>query len=182
MKGNLKIFIGADHRGFELKNFLVEKIELHDYKIVDLGAYRFDPEDDYPDIALKVAREVAKSKNNRGIVLCGSGIGVCITANKVRGIRAGFGNSVEIVRKAREDDDINILAIPADFINQELALALVEVFLDTPFKNERKDIRRIEKIKRYESISSSSSILLTLSLILLIIVLLWELIFLLVSR
>ncbi len=150
MENNLKIFIGADHRGFELKNFLVEKLKLHNYEVVDLGAYKFDPEDDYTDIALKVAKAVSKEKNSKGIVICGSGIGVCITANKVKGIRAGFGNDIEIVRKAREDDDINVLALPADFIPQESAWILVEIFLNTRFKGEERYLRRIKKIEKYE--------------------------------
>lgn len=151
MGKKIKIYIGADHRGFELKNHLIEKLQLHNYEVIDLGAYEFNPNDDYTDIALKVALKVAKEKNSRGILLCGSGIGVCITANKVKGIRAGCSENLEIIKKAREDDDINILCLPADFLSQEEAFALVDIFLNTEFKSEEKYLRRIKKIKKYES-------------------------------
>jgi len=149
--GEINIILGADHTGFELKAKIKEKLISHGYNFLDLGAYKYDPADDYPDIAIKVAEETAKSKNNRGILFCGSGIGVCIAANKVKGIRAGLGEEIEIVKKAREDDDINVLSIPADFVDENKAFALIEVFLNTPFKNKEKYIRRIKKIEEYEN-------------------------------
>ncbi len=149
--GGTNIILGADHRGFELKEKIKEKLVSHGYNFLDLGAYEYNPLDDYPDIAFKVAEETAKNKNNRGILFCGSGIGVCIAANKVKGVRAGLGEEIEIVKKAREDDDINVLCIPADFVDENKAFALIEVFLNTPFKNQEKYIRRIQKIEEYEN-------------------------------
>lgn len=175
MDKKIKIYIGADHRGFELKNILKENLRLHNYEVIDLGAYEFNPDDDYVDIALKVAKEVSKNKNSKGILLCGSGIGVCITANKVKGIRAGCSENLEIIKKAREDDDINILCLPADFLSKEEAFALVDVFLNTEFKSQEKYLRRLRKIYRYENFFNF--ILLILFLTLLIILLLFYLIF-----
>ncbi len=147
----INIIIGADHRGFELKERLKEKLKLHGYNLIDLGYYSYNPEDDYTDIAIKVAEEVAKDKNNMGVLICGSGIGVCIAANKVKGVRAGLGEELEIVKKAREDDNINVLCIPANFVDEEKAFALIEVFINTKFKNIEKYIRRIKKIEEYEN-------------------------------
>lgn len=147
---SIKIFIGCDHRGFELKNKLLEKFKKHNYHVIDLGAFSYNLDDDYPDIAYKLALEVAKNENSKGILLCGSGVGVCITANKVKGIRACLGLSPEIIQKAREDDDINVLCLPADFIDENQAFYLIEIFLNTMFKKEEKHIRRLEKIKKIE--------------------------------
>lgn len=147
-----KIFIGSDHRGFELKNKILEKLRKHNYTVIDLGAFNYNPDDDYPDIAYQLALEVAKHKDSKGILFCGSGIGVCIVANKVKGIRAGLGLDPEIVKKAREDDDINILCLPADFLDENKAFYLIDIFLNTDFKKETKYIRRIKKIKYIEEI------------------------------
>ena len=153
MEKGIKIYLGADHRGFELKEKIKEKLKKHGYSYEDLGAYTYNPDDDYTDIAIKLGEEVSKNKQSKGILFCGSGVGVCIAVNKVEGIRAGLGGEIEIVKKAREDDDINVLCIPADFVDEEKAFALIEVFLNTPFKNQEKYIRRIKKIEEYENLN-----------------------------
>lgn len=142
------IFVGADHRGFELKelvkNYLKEKA--HEY--TDLGALAIDPNDDYPDIAQKVAKSV--SGDSKGIIFCGSGVGVDVVANKIDSIRAGFAHSKEQVIAARSDDDINILVIAADYIDLEKAKDMIESFLTTPFERNEKHERRLDKIKEIE--------------------------------
>ena len=148
-----KLYLGTDHRGFELKERIKEKLKNHGYIYEDLGAYEYNPNDDYTDIAIKLGEEVSKNIKNRGIIFCGSGVGVCIAVNKVKGIRAALGEEIEIVKKAREDDDINVLCIPADFVNEDKAFALIEIFLNTPFKNQEKYIRRIKKIEEYENLN-----------------------------
>lgn len=145
------IYIGSDHRGFYLKEKIKEKLEENNYKFEDLGYYEYNEEDDYTDIAIKVGEKVAENKKNRGILLCGSGIGVCIAANKIKNIKAGFGNDENIVKRSREEDDINILCLPADFINLEKAINLIKIFLETKFKKKGKYIRRIKKIEEYEN-------------------------------
>jgi ribose 5-phosphate isomerase B len=144
------IYLGADHRGFELKKYLIEKLKNKNLEFIDLGAYEYNKEDDYPLIAFKVAKEVVKDKNNRGIILCGSGIGVCIAANRIKGIRAASSLNIEIIKKGREDDDINILCIPADFIDKEKAWDIIEVFLNTKFKKEEKYLRRIKELDDFK--------------------------------
>jgi len=152
-KQNTKIYLGADHRGFELKERIKEKLKKHGYVYKDLGAYEYNPDDDYTDIAIKLGEAVSNDKSSKGVLFCGSGVGVCIAANKVRGIRAALGEGIEIVKKAREDDNINVLCIPADFVDEEKAFALIEIFLNTPFKFQEKYIRRIKKIEEYENLN-----------------------------
>ncbi|OGH38980.1 MAG: hypothetical protein A3B44_03725 [Candidatus Levybacteria bacterium RIFCSPLOWO2_01_FULL_38_21] len=150
----MKIYIGADHKGFKLKDEL--KIWFIENKIdrEDMGAFEYDPEDDYPIYAEKVAKRVAedlgKNLDVRGIVLCGSGVGVDIVANKFKHIRSGLALNVKQVLEARKDDDINILAIPSDFVSEEKVKEIVKIFLKTPFSKEEKKIRRLKEIDEIE--------------------------------
>lgn len=145
------IYIGSDHRGFELKKKIKEKLQAHNYQFEDVGANEFNPNDDYTDFAIRTAEKVAENQENYGVLLCGSGVGVCIASNKVKGIRAALIDNLEIVKKSREDDDINILCLPADFIDENLAWEIIEIFLNTEFIANEKHLRRIEKIKTYEN-------------------------------
>lgn len=145
------IYIGSDHRGFELKKKIKEKLQAHNYQFEDVGANEFNPNDDYTDFAIRTAEKVAENQENYGVLLCGSGAGVCIASNKVKGIRAALIDNLEIVKKSREDDDINILCLPADFIDENLAWEIIEIFLNTEFIANEKHLRRIEKIKAYEN-------------------------------
>ncbi len=143
------IYLGADHRGFELKGQIAKWLTGRGYEFEDLGAYDYDHEDDYIDFAVPVAQRVAHHPDqNWGIVICGSGVGVDIAANKVAGIRCGLGFSPDQVHAARKDDGINILALAADNFAEVQALKLIEVFLDTEFIMSDKYLRRIEKISR----------------------------------
>ena len=145
------IFIGADHRGFELKGKIAKWLAGRGYEFEDMGAYEYDHEDDYVDFAVAVAQKVAVDPEaGRGMVICGSGVGVDIVANKVSGVRCGLGFSEDQVHAARKEDNINVLALAADNCEPELAVKLVEKFLDTGFVGQDKYLRRIEKIKRLE--------------------------------
>ena len=145
------IFIGADHRGWELKAKINKWLQGRGYEFEDVGAFEYEHDDDYVDFAVLAAQGVAKDPvNNRGIVICGSGVGVDVTANKVRGIRCGLGWEEDQVFEARKDDNINMLALAADNVGEEKALRLIEKFLETEFVESDKYLRRIEKIKRYE--------------------------------
>lgn len=150
-----KIFLGADHRGFELKEELKAWLqEEYDekYEIIDLGNDHYDPEDDFPDFALSVAEAVARAgEEARGIVICGSGVGVNVAANKVRGIRASTGISPDEVRHGRKHDDLNALAISADYTSPDKAKEMIQIFLQTPFDAQDKYTRRLEKISKYET-------------------------------
>ncbi len=143
------IYIGADHRGFRLKEEIKKWLETEHYEYRDLGAIEYDKEDDYPDIAIKIAETVA-IEGQKGILVCGSGAGASVAANKVRGIRAGLCTSEKQAKAARNDDDINLLCLSADSVSVEDNLKITSVFLATLFSSEERHVRRINKIKDYE--------------------------------
>ncbi|MEK7109319.1 MAG: RpiB/LacA/LacB family sugar-phosphate isomerase [Patescibacteria group bacterium] len=147
----MKIFIGADHRGFALKNILYKQLVARGHEVTDCGPHKLDPADDYPDYAQKVAEGVAKNPDSRGILLCGSGVGMDVVANKVRGVRATVGYKSDEVVHGRARDDINVLALPADSLAPEQAEALVELFLITPFGGAERDLRRQKEIADLEA-------------------------------
>lgn len=153
----MKIYLGTDHRGFELKEYLKEKLKENNFDFEDLGNLIYDPNDDYPDFAFKVGEKVKNDKNARGILICGSGAGVCFSVNKVKGIRAGLAYNEEMTKKMKEDDDINVLCLAGDYLDKELAWKIVEVFLKTEFKNEEKYLRRIKKVEDYENQNYTSN-------------------------
>src|SRR3972149_6796274 len=142
----MKIYIGADHRGFDLKNDLKQWLISLGHQIEDSGANQKTPFDDYTDFAVGVANKVVAEQGSRGIVICGSGAGVDITANKIRGIRACLGFNIEQVKAARADDDVNVLALSSDFTIFDDAKLLIDAFLKTPFDPTDNHVRRIEKI------------------------------------
>lgn len=146
----MKVYIGADHRGRELADSLERELKNqgHDVEVVLKDNNR--PEDDYVDFAVEAARKVVTDPENRGIVVCGSGVGVDIAANKIKGVRASLGYSVEQVKSARNDDDINMLALGADFLDNEAARKIVTAFFETEFDASERRLRRIDKIKALE--------------------------------
>lgn len=145
------IYIGADHRGFSLKEEIKKYLEQQGNEFRDLGNVEYDQEDDYPDFVFPVAHQVAESEGgHKGIVICGSGVGACIAANKVANIRAGEVVSVEQARAARNDDDINVLCVTADYIDRNQVYEIVETFLNTDFSGAERHERRLEKIKMHE--------------------------------
>ncbi len=146
----MKIFIGADHRGFQLKEYLKTYLTESGYTVVDCGNTVLDPNDDYPDFAFEVAKRVVEDPNNRGIVICGSGAGVSIAVNKIDGVRAVLGVSPEQIRDARNDDDINIIALACNYLTDEQAQSIVASFIKTPFGAKERYIRRIGKITTQE--------------------------------
>jgi ribose 5-phosphate isomerase B len=148
------IYIGSDHRGFYLKETLIEALNKKDgYQVVDIGNSESSPTDDYPDFASAVAEKVAGTGSEvRGIVICGSGFGVDIVANKFKGVRSALAMSAEQIRAGRHDDDVNVLSLAANFIKPEEALEIVNVFLATPFEsNEERYVRRLDKITAIEN-------------------------------
>jgi len=145
------IYLGADHRGFELKGKIAAWLSGRGYAFEDKGAFTYDRDDDYVDFAVAVGQAVAKSpEDHRGIVICGSGVGVDVACNKVTGVRCGLGFQADQVSCARKDDNINVLAIAADNCADDQVLMLVEKFFETEFTRSDKYVRRIEKISRYE--------------------------------
>ena len=140
------IYLGADHRGFGLKEKLKDLLTGLGYKFEDLGAFEYDKDDDYPDFAKAVAKKVAASPENRGILICGSGIGIAISANKIKGIRAGTILKPKQAEAAVNDEDLNILALAADFLNEGEVREIVKTFLETKFSGEERHKRRVNKI------------------------------------
>lgn len=148
------IYLGADHRGFNLKEYLKGEIKNQGYELVDLGNSRYDENDDYPDSAEAVARKVsAEYDNARGILICGSGVGVDIVANKFKNVRSVLALSSDQVYNARHDDNVNVLSIASDFTSQGDALKIMKVFLATPFGGDPKYRRRLDKIAKIENAS-----------------------------
>ncbi len=144
------VIVGSDHRGFKLKERIKDEIRTWGYDVVDLGNQKYDNEDDYTDFAIKVGEAVVIGRNV-GILICGSGVGMCVAANKVKGVRAGMGISEKQVRLAKEDDDMNVLCLSADFVDEDINVELVRVFLETQFSSEERHLRRVNKIKIYEN-------------------------------
>lgn len=144
------VYIGADHRGFELKEKIKKWLAENQVAEQDLGALTYDQADDYPDYASEVAKKVAEDRNSRGIVICGSGVGVDIAANKIKGIRCGFGHSAKQIESARSHDDINVLAIPSDYLGENDVREIVKAFLNTEYISEERHQRRIDKIAGLE--------------------------------
>lgn len=143
----MPVFIATDHRGFELKNKLVEYLQEKDIRIEDFGNYRLDPLDDHPDFAQKVAQAVQQNpQENLGIVICGSGIGVSIAVNRFKQIRCGLALNIQQVQHGRENDHTNILAIAADYTDFETAKKYIDVFLSARPKDDEKYVRRENKL------------------------------------
>jgi ribose 5-phosphate isomerase B len=145
----LRVAIGADHGGFSLKNELVERLG-STYDVVDLGAHVLDPNDDYPDFAAVVADAVASGKADRGLLICGSGVGACVAANKVVGVRASQCHDTYSARQGVEHDDMNVLCLGAWVVGVELAAELVLTFLNARFSGEARHLRRLQKVGTME--------------------------------
>lgn len=144
-----KIYIGADHRGFKLKEKIKAYINAQGYEIIDMGNVKYDEDDDYPDYAKKVAEKVSQ-ENARGILLCGSGQGVCITANKYDGVRAAVGINKDQIQSSTADEDVNVLCLAADYVTEKQTKEIVEAWLNTKFSGKERHVRRVNKIKEIE--------------------------------
>lgn len=146
----MKVYLGTDHAGFELKEKVKEYLQKQGHEVEDCGALSFDPADDYPDFISKAAQKVAADASSYGIVFGKSGAGECIVANKIKGVRAFLGINSENVKLAREHNDANVLSLGSAFVTEHQTYDLVKLFLETPFSNEERHKRRIEKIRVIE--------------------------------
>ena len=145
------IYIASDHRGFELKNYLIDFLKGKGYEVVDSGNVQYDKSDDYPDFAKVVAEKVSLDcENARGIVLCGSGVGVDVVANKFRGVRSALVTSTDQAFDSRNDDDSNILSLPAGYIEKSAVEKIVIIWLETPFSGDKRHVERLKKIDEIE--------------------------------
>jgi ribose 5-phosphate isomerase B len=147
----VRVYLGSDHAGFELRQHLLRVVADLGHEPVDCGADSYDPEDDYPPYCFDTAARVVADPGSLGIVLGGSGNGEQIAANKVRGVRAALAWNEETARLARQHNDANVVAVGARQHTPEEAAKLVEVFLETPFSNDPRHIRRIGLLTAYEA-------------------------------
>ena len=147
----MRVHLGSDHAGFELKNHLAEHLAKAGYEVVDHGPAVFDAADDYPPFCLRAAEAAAGDADGLGIVVGGSGNGEQIAANKVKGVRAALAWSTETARLAREHNNANVVGIGARMHPVEDAVAFAETFLSTPYSGEERHTRRIEMLSDYES-------------------------------
>ncbi len=146
------IYIGADHRGFNLKEALKKFLKDQGYEVVDVGNEVYEKDDDYPDFAVLVGQVVSQDPSTRrGILICGSGVGVDVAVNKFKGIRSALVNNPDQAYLSRNDDDTNVLSLAAEFLDEETAKKILSTWLQTPFSNEENNKRRLEKIRDIEN-------------------------------
>jgi ribose 5-phosphate isomerase B len=145
----MKIAFGADHAGFALKEELLEFLKDSGHQLIDLGTFSTAPVD-YPDFAAAVGRAVQTCEADRGVIVCGSGVGACIAANKLRGVRGGICHDTYSAHQGVEHDDMNVLCLGARIIGVELAREIVRAFLAAAFTAEERHVRRLSKVIRLD--------------------------------
>lgn len=147
----MRVYLASDHAGFELKAFLLGRLAERGYTTVDVGAHRYDAEDDYPAFCIEAGRRVVADPGSLGVVIGGSGNGEQIAANKVRGVRAALAWNPDTARLAREHNDANVVAIGARMHDAQTAAGLVELFVSTAFSGAERHARRIAQLAAYEA-------------------------------
>jgi ribose 5-phosphate isomerase B len=146
----MRVGIATDHGGFELKVQLLEELKGMGHEVVDFGAFEYDKGDDYPDFVIPLAQAVAQGEVERGLAVCGSGVGACVAANKVAGARAALIHDIFSAHQGVEDDDMNIMCLGGRVTCFALALDLIRSFLGARFKGEPRFRRRLDKVARLE--------------------------------
>jgi ribose 5-phosphate isomerase B len=145
----VRIAVGGDHAGFPLKQTVIDVLRRGGHEVIDCGTLSTDPVD-YPDFAARVAEQILSGRADRGIVICGSGVGACVAANKIHGIRAGLCHDSYSAHQGVEHDDMNVLCLGARIVGPSLAAELVESFVQARFSGEERHRRRLEKIAALE--------------------------------
>lgn len=145
-----QLYIASDHGGYQLKKRLVSYLENDlNIKVEDMGPHEYVETDDYPDYATPLAEKVTETKS-RGILICKNGVGVCINANKISGVRAGIGYNIDSAETMMKDDNTNVLCLASKLSSDEHAMAIVKRWLETEFSNEKRHIRRLGKVEELE--------------------------------
>jgi ribose 5-phosphate isomerase B len=147
----MQIVIGADHAGYDLKEKLKSHLKEAGHTIVDVGAHAYDGDDDYPDFSAAVGRAVVAGDGQRGILVCGSGVGACIAANKIQGVRACLCHDIYSATQGVEHDDMNVLCLGGIIVGEALAKKLVDGFLSATYIGSGRFKRRVDKIIALES-------------------------------
>ena len=146
-----QIGVAADHAGFELKEYLVKMLLETGFELIDYGNKEMNPEDDYPDYVIPLARAISDGEIMRGIAVCGSGVGASIAANKIAGVRAALIHEKFSARQGVEDDNMNMICLGGRVINQSLAWELTSVFLNSTFSGLKRHVNRLAKIAALEN-------------------------------
>ena len=146
----MRVGVAADHGGFELKMKMLEELRQNGYEIVDYGAHEYNAQDDYPDFVAPLARAVAQGEVERGLAICGSGVGASVAANKVRGVRAALITDPYSAHQGVEDDDMNIMCLGGRVTCYALAWELIQTFLKASFKGAERFRRRLDKVAALE--------------------------------
>ncbi len=146
----MQVAIGADHNGLELKSVLTALLRELGHRVDDVGARTYDAHDDYPDYAGAVAQRVAAAAE-RGVIVCGSGVGACVTANKIKGVRASVCHDTYSARQGVEHDDMNVLCLGSRIVGEELAKEVVAAFMEAKFTDEPRHRRRLNKVLALEA-------------------------------
>lgn len=146
----MKIVIGADHAGYEMKQGAVEHLKQLGQEVIDVGTHEPGKPDDYPDFALLVAKQLQGGQAERGILICGSGVGVSVAANKFKGIRAAVCHDHYSARQGVEHDDMNVLVLGSRVIGPNVAIDLIDGYLEAKFSGEARHVRRLAKVKAFE--------------------------------
>lgn len=146
----MRIGIAADHGGFELKERLAEELRENGHEVVDFGARSLAPGDDYPDYVVPLARAVARDEVERGIAICGSGVGACVAANKIPGVRACLIHEIFSAHQGVEDDNMNVICLGGRVVSYELAWDLVQAYLSAEYEDKERFRRRLDKVAALE--------------------------------
>ncbi len=143
----MRVGVAADHGGFDLKENLVAELRSLGHEVVDFGAYELNPDDDYPDFVVPLAKAVAEERVGRGLALCGSGVGACVAANKIPGVRAALITDAFSAHQGVEDDNMNMMCLGGRVTGNALALDLVRIFLGANYKGLERFERRLKKVQ-----------------------------------
>lgn len=152
------LYLGSDHRGYELKEELKSRLRIEGIEFEDAGNTEFDPQDDYVDFAKKVANLVNVDPGHRGVLICGSGVGMDMVANKIHGIRSCLVYDSQRAQQSRAHEDANIMCLPADVLIPEQAVEIIKAFINTEFTNEERHVRRLKKMAAIEKEQSKKEI------------------------
>ncbi len=152
----MKIAIACDHGGFPMKATVVNVVKQLGHELVDLGAYTNDPLDDYPDFARYVGQAIQHKQADRAILICGSGVGACVAANKIKGIRASVCHDNYSAAQGVEHDDMNVLCLGGRIVGEEVAKQLVKAFVSAKFSGEERHRRRLEKVLAIEAAADTA--------------------------
>jgi ribose 5-phosphate isomerase B len=146
----MKLALGSDHAGYVMKRALVEWLQKQGYEVEDVYPEKYDPQDDYPDAAAAVARAVASGRAERGVIICGSGVGASVAANKIKGVRAGLCHDTYSAHQGVEHDDINVICLGSRVIGEATAQEVLTAFLRARFSGEERHRRRLDKVMALE--------------------------------